>query len=1103
MKASKTKTGRTIGIYPETKHPTYHDSIGLSLEEPLVAILKANGYTHPYSPVFIQSFEVSNLKELNQKIDVPLIQLTDAADIKLDGTVVYNRPYDFVVKGDPRTYGDLLTPAGLAEIATYADGIGPWKCSIVSVAGTDKNNDGQPDDLNGDGVINDADLHTVAPATLVTDAHAVGLLLHPYTFRNEGRYLASDYGGDPAKEYLQFFRLGVDGLFSDFAGTARAAADRYYGFDIFFRDLSDLSITKTDSTADGTTAPGAQVIYTVMVTNHGPFDVTGADVEDALPSELTNVSWTATASAGSSVAATSGTGDISTKVNLLNGGTTTFTITATVDSSVATGTTVANTASVLAPSDRDDQNLADNFATDVITVRPPRNFIIFVADGLRGSAVDAFLQSTDALRSVEQNGVSFANSHAIFPTFTTPNGAAIATGHFPGDTGDFSNTIFTGFGVASNNGSPVPFVENDPILGDIDEHFEGNFLDEESLLQFARSVGYNTAAVGKLGPAAIQDVSQVNRSNGVYVNNPPQTVIIDDSTFSSAGVPISSTVLSALQAAGLPTTAALSTLRNQPSGTNTTAGTSNVNDVQQQYFTDAITKAILPTFESGSTVNPFGLVYWSRDPDGTQHNNGDSLNSLTPGINGPTSQASIKNASNNLQQLLDYLRNTDDPNNPGHKLIDNTDVFVTADHGFGTITKSNLDTTNTAKISDYASTQTYFTISVNSNTGATSGLRQDVNSGFLPPGFLAIDIHQALFPSLPMFDPDATLNISRDATTGQVTGGKFVPVDETLRLDNPANVVIVKDTVTNTFKLGREQHPINGNAIITVDPSGSVLDFNQAKVIVAANGGSDLIYVPDHDPTTVQKIVDFLSKQDYTSGLFVDTDTYGNVPGALSLKDINLSGSTSLPKPAIVINFRSFSSNLNDANDTMSGIEVADSGLQQGQGMHGTFGRQDTFNFMAAIGPDFKTSFVDNTPVSNADVAPTLAQILGLRHPVQRLADRQGGDGEPRQRTGQPADDDVHHDVGPGGQRADDHPQGPDRRRRNLLRRRRLRQPLDRPELGDGDADARPRMSSSSRSTGPRRASSTRSSPPTRTAPWPSSRTSASRHSKTPPSTRR
>src|SRR5262245_56089577 len=231
VKASKAKTGRTIGIYPETKHPTFHDAAGLSLEEPLVAILKANGYTHPYSPVFIQSFEVSNLKELNRMIEVPLIQLTDADHIALDGTVVYNRPYDFVVRGDPRTYGDLLTPAGLAEIATYADGIGPWKRSIVSVAGTDANHDGKADDLNGDGVINDADLHTVAPSTLIADAHQAGLLLHPYTFRNEGRFLATDYGGNPVKEYEQFFKLGVDGLFSDFASTARPVVNRLFGSD--------------------------------------------------------------------------------------------------------------------------------------------------------------------------------------------------------------------------------------------------------------------------------------------------------------------------------------------------------------------------------------------------------------------------------------------------------------------------------------------------------------------------------------------------------------------------------------------------------------------------------------------------------------------------------------------------------------------------------------------------------------------------------------------------------------------------------------------------------------------------------------------------------
>src|SRR5262249_37214375 len=137
----------------------------------------------------------------------------------------------------------------------------------------------------------------------------------------------------------------------------------------------------------------------------------------------------------------------------------------------------------------------------------------------------------DALYDLQHGGTSFANSHSIFPTFTTPNAAAIATGHYPGDTGDFSNTIFTGFGLASNSGSPVPFIENDQILGDIDNNFGGNFLDEQTLREIARQAGYDTAAVGKLGPTAIQDVSQVDRTNNQFVNNPPQTVIIDDNTF--------------------------------------------------------------------------------------------------------------------------------------------------------------------------------------------------------------------------------------------------------------------------------------------------------------------------------------------------------------------------------------------------------------------------------------------------------------------------------------------------------------------------------------------------------------------------------------------
>lgn len=229
VKREEEITGRQIGIYPETKHPTYHDDLGLSLEEKLIDTLVANDFTNP-GRIFIQSFETDNLKDLNNVImpaagvDLPLVQLLDAFDVNYtDGSLLYEsvnaRPYDFTVRGDTRTYADLQTPEGLAEIATYADGIGPWKRMIVSVRNVDNNNDGLPDDLNNDGVINDADRVTLPPTSLVQDAHELGLLVHPYTFRNEGRFLASDYNGNPQLEYQQFIRLGVDGFFTDFPGT--------------------------------------------------------------------------------------------------------------------------------------------------------------------------------------------------------------------------------------------------------------------------------------------------------------------------------------------------------------------------------------------------------------------------------------------------------------------------------------------------------------------------------------------------------------------------------------------------------------------------------------------------------------------------------------------------------------------------------------------------------------------------------------------------------------------------------------------------------------------------------------------------------------------
>jgi glycerophosphoryl diester phosphodiesterase len=190
---------RPIGIYPETKHPTYFRKLGLPLEEPLVKTLDHNGLNTRDAKVFVQSFEVGNLKALKRVLKVPLVQLFDTKT---------KRPADFVESGDPRTYGDLATAAGLREVARYADGAGPSKDYIV------------PRDATTG--------HSLPPTSFIKDAHAAGLVVHPYTFRNENQFLPlelrssanpNDYGNAIAEDE-QFFRLGVDGLFTDNTDTA-------------------------------------------------------------------------------------------------------------------------------------------------------------------------------------------------------------------------------------------------------------------------------------------------------------------------------------------------------------------------------------------------------------------------------------------------------------------------------------------------------------------------------------------------------------------------------------------------------------------------------------------------------------------------------------------------------------------------------------------------------------------------------------------------------------------------------------------------------------------------------------------------------------------
>lgn len=196
IKANEAKLGRRIGVYPETKHPSHFVSIGLPHEAALMATLTRFGYKKRDDLVFIQSFEIGNLKALRSKTKLRLIQLIEARGGPADAPAL--------------RYADMISPEGLKAIAAYADGIGPDKSLVI------------PRDASG---------ALGQPTTLVRDAHSVGLAVHPWTFRRENYFLPSGQrsGADPAQagdlasEIAAFVAAGVDGLFSDNSAEARAA----------------------------------------------------------------------------------------------------------------------------------------------------------------------------------------------------------------------------------------------------------------------------------------------------------------------------------------------------------------------------------------------------------------------------------------------------------------------------------------------------------------------------------------------------------------------------------------------------------------------------------------------------------------------------------------------------------------------------------------------------------------------------------------------------------------------------------------------------------------------------------------------------------------
>ena len=472
----------------------------------------------------------------------------------------------------------------------------------------------------------------------------------------------------------------------------------------------------------------------------------------------------------------------------------------------------------------------------------PHNIIIFVADGLRYSSVEP--NNMPNMFKLKSEGVDFTNSHSLFPTITTVNASAIATGHYIGDTGDFGNTLYTATPMETMKGEPIAALENDAVLAEMNRKFGGNYLNEETLIARARAQGFSTAVIGKLGPTRILDSTAAPDGN--------ETLILDDMTGHDGGFALPPWFMARMKSAFVETAIPAVQVPNIP---------------QQVYLMKATTRIVLPHFKEAG--KPFAMLFWSRDPDSSQHGTRDSLGELEPGINGPSGKAGTRDADTALGELRAALK--------AQGLDKTTDIFVTADHGFLTV----------------------------SHASATS---PSAVGGETNAGFLAADLARGL---------------------GLAQSGVMLGAD-----------------------------PKNPDAV------------------VVGNGGADLIYLPKPNTRNLAgDIVKFLTTQDYVSGVFVH-DSLGSIPGALPMSELNLIGSARTPAPSIYVSFRSFAGDC--ANKLQCAVGVHDTSLGTGQGSHGSLSRAETRNFMAAIGPGFKAGFVDPTPVSNADIAPTLAQAAGI-----------------------------------------------------------------------------------------------------------------------------
>lgn len=550
-----------------------------------------------------------------------------------------------------------------------------------------------------------------------------------------------------------------------------------------------------------------------------------------------------------------------------------------------------------------------------------RKVILFVWDGLRPDSVTK--AATPNLFSLSQHGVFFEKQHSTYPTFTMMNSSTFNTGDFPNKTGFFGNTFWVGQntlqGKNASNGTvdynqPV-FTEDWNILTSLNAYYNGRLILVTRLLEAAQAKGLKTCIVGKSGAAFMFDLTR--EGYGIDENMVFPESLATELQSGGYTLPKNTPVMwpgITLDANnGNPTAFAAKSFLSDGVTSDPTVAQTSMYANANQYMLNVYLNYILPN------KSPDVTVIWFRDPDSTEHGYG-------PGT--AIYKDALSKMDAMLGQILTQLKTLG--------LYNNTDILVASDHGHNSV----------------AGDVSLFPLrDIKSSAVVTTGT--DRTHGYSVSG----DVRLAQL-------------LADNGIAAHVYDGSGCIKDPVMSgiLSNGSQVYPTRTDTDGTVCGKGAGYQYNSRSFVVPSP------LPDDAVVIAANGGSDYLYVPNKNLNMVKEIVSFLQSREEFGAIFVDDD-YGTINGTFKMSMVNLKENSGR-NPDIIV---SYNYNQNAIVQGLKGTEYES--MQGNRGMHGSFSPVDVHNTLIAQGPDFKSGVKDNLPSGNIDVAPTISYLLGLSLP--------------------------------------------------------------------------------------------------------------------------